>query len=620
MIGALRFFRIESGFRAAFFLLLCACLNWPMSVVQAAPEGSLIQASRHPEWAALLHLRNGQPQISDPSFLLTQGNFSPERELRATLAFLQGTRSTEAACRFPARALWLHQQGLLPAETDTRHCTEWQEFLQRAPATHFALAFAAEILSQPSSMMGHLFLKVEGHSADGRPLAHAISFYTDAGTWNIPLLFYESMVEGKAGYFALSPFQDEVHQYAAQEQRSLWTHRLALDEPQRRRLQAHIHELRQTRITYFFQNYNCATLVRHMLAVARPDMLEGSAWWTTPKDVLRQAQHIGLIDEVSVQTPARWQVRSLAASLPVETVQQVRHAVEQRAASLTLPAPDMDEQTGFLSVLLAQAMLRHQGGTASPSEQDEAWRRTELDRLHALQRQHYPELQLNADTHRDPALSPPERQASVGWLRRGGRDHLQWRFMPVSHTLSDDNRQHFSENELRLFDSAWLVDARTGRISLDRLTVYAVQSLLPWDALTGGLSGRFKLGIEPQPNLQRPDKKALLLEGALGRTWRLANDLDAYVMVGGGWGWRQSGHLYGQPEVGVVIREIWNMKTQLSRQVVTHPLGEHRPAHVWTWTQSMYQPGGHTWEWHWQRIRQKGEQGHELGFTYKHLF
>jgi hypothetical protein len=572
----------------------------------------------HPVWHALLHLEAGRPQVQDPSFILSLNGFSPERELQATLDALQGPDARNAQCRFPARALWLHEQGVLPPP-DTRHCTEWQEFLERAPAERFALAFASEILSQPSSMMGHLFLKVDGTSPQGQRLEHAISFYTDATTWNLPLLFYESMVQGKAGYFALSPFQDEVQKYAATEQRSLWTHRLALNENERQRLQAHIHELRQTRITYFFQAYNCATLVRHMLAAARPAMLDGNGWWTTPKDVLRQAQRIGLIDEVSVQTPARAQVRALAASLPAQRVQAVAEAVAERSVPKALPPPAMDDQTGFLSLALAQALLRQQGTSpGTPSGDDE--RRAMLRELKAAQQQRYPDLQLHTDTRRDPVLSPPERQVGLGWLRRGGRDHVQWRFLPVSHTLSDDNRQHLGESELRLFDSSWLVDVQTGRLNLDRLTIYSVQSLLPWDSLTGGLSGRFKLGIEPQPNLQRPDKKALLLEGAIGRTWRLADDLDAYVMVGGGWGWRQRGHLYGQPEVGVVIREIWNMKTQLSRQVLTHPLGEHRPAHVWTWTQSMYLPGGHTWEWRWQRIRQKGEQGHELGFTYKHLF
>jgi hypothetical protein len=300
-------------------------------------------------------------------------------------------------------------------------------------------------------------------------------------------------------------------------------------------------------------------------------------------------------------------------------VQAVAEAVAERSVPKALPPPTMDDQTGFLSLVLAQALLRQQDASpGTPSGDDE--RRAMRHELQSAQQQRYPDLQLRADTRRDPALSPPERQVGLGWLRRGGRDHVQWRFLPVSHTLSDDNRQHLSESELRLFDSSWLVDARTGRLSLDRLTIYSVQSLLPWDSLTGGLSGRFKLGIEPQPNLQRPDKKALLLEGAIGRTWRLADDLDAYVMLGGGWGWRQRGHLYGQPEAGVVIREVWNMKTQLSRQVLTHPLGEHRPAHVWTWTQSVYLPGGHTWEWRWQRIRQKGEQAHEAGLAYKHLF
>lgn len=609
--------RLQSGFRAAFFLLA----GFLVTGGCAAAEQS---AHSDPVWHALLHLRDGVPQVRDPDFLLSLANFSPERELQATVDALTGSGAREAACRFPARAMWLHQRGVLPAP-DTAHCTDWQEFLARAPAQHVSLVFASEILSQPSSMMGHLFLKVEGQTSSGEARAHAISFYTDAATWNVPKLFYESIVEGKTGYFALSPFQEEVHKYAVTEQRSLWTHRLGLDETRLRRLQAHIHELRQTHITYFFQDYNCATLVRHMLAVVDPDMLKGSSWWTTPKDVLRQAHAIGLIDDVSVQTPARWQVRSLAASLPRTAVQQVVEAVDQPDASSKLPRPDMDEQTGFLALMLAQSLLRYQDSLeqalapAARAERMKA-RRAELDRLQATQQRRYPDLQLNADTSRDPALSPPERQFSVGWLRRQGRDLVQLRFLPVSHTLSDDNRQYFSENELRLFESSWLVDTRTGRPSLDRLTVYAVQSLLPWDGLTGGISGRFKLGVESQPAVRRQDKKALLIEGAIGRTWRVTDDADAYVLVGGGWGWRNSGHLYGQPEVGVVLREIWNMKSRISRQVLTHPLGEHQPSHVWSWTQSMHAPGGHTWEMRWQRVRQKREQAHEVALSYKRLF
>lgn len=617
-MARLRHLRIGGGFRAAF--LLCLALAWAGWATAAASPALHL----HPVWQALLHVKDGRPQVRDPGFILSLADFSPQREFQATLDALRGPDGQAALCRFPARAAWLHEQGLLPVP-DTRHCIEWQEFVRRAPAERFSLAFASEILSQPSSMMGHLFLKVDGTSSQGQRLEHAISFYTDATTWNLPQLFYESMVQGKAGYFTLSPFQQEVRKYAVDEQRSLWTHELALDENQRQRLQAHIHELRQTRITYFFQAYNCATLVRHMLAVARPDMLEGADWWTTPKDVLRQAHRIGLIEQASVQTPARWQVRSLAASLPASSVRAVDEAVSRQSASSDLPAADMDERSGFLSLLLAQALLRHRIATdtfTEPSEREATTRsrRDELDRLQSLQRQRYPDLQLNVDTRRDPALSPPERQASLGWLRRGGRDYLWLGFLPVSHALSDDNRQHLSENELRLFESSWLADTRTGRISLDRLTVYAVQSLLPWDPLTAGLSGRFKLGIEAQPNAQHPHKKALLLEGALGRTWRVTDDLDAYVMVGGGWGWRHGGHVYGQPEVGVVVREAWNMKTQLSRQLVTHPLGDHRPAHVWTWTQSLYLTPAHTLEWRWQRVRQKNEQGHEVGFTYKHLF
>ena len=66
---------------------------------------------------------------------------------------------------------------------------------------------------------------------------------------------------------------------------------------------------------------------------------------------------------------------------------------------------------------------------------------------------------------RNPAKSPPDMQASVGWAHRQGRDWVQLGFLPVSHTLADDNTAYFSENELRLFDARVRVDTRSGSTS-----------------------------------------------------------------------------------------------------------------------------------------------------------
>lgn len=618
-----------SGFRAAFFSCLRALLwltcAWGLAptLTQAQPAPTdvgawQVQAERQglhrsDTWQALLHLRGGQPQILDEGFLLSLSGFSAQGELDATLAYLYGPQSAQAVCRFPARYLWLQRTlNLPPLSLD--HCQMLQEFLRRAPADRISLVFASENLSQPSSMMGHLFLKVEGQRDDGAQVAHAITFFTDAATVNLPKLFYDSMVVGKKGYFVLTPFQEEAQLYAVEEQRSLWEYELQLDAFSRQLMQAHMHELRQTRITYFFQDYNCATLVKHIVALAAPQMLNGREWWTTPKSVVQRAQDAGLVANSTVTTPSRWHVRALREGLPTSRVDTVRAQVVQRVVP---EADSTDIQQGFLVLELARAYNSHLLEQKHIERSDWQAYATQLDEV---RQRHYAGLELHTDEHKNPANAPPERQISLGWQRSGGTQHLRLGLQPVSHALVDDNRQLFSESELRLFDSAWLVEAQNGRVQLDHFTLYAVESLLPRDAMTGGLSGRFKIGVERQPQLHSPDKKALLIEGAGGYTWRLSDDLDAFALLGGGWGYRQQGYLYAMPSVGMVVREVFDMKTVLRLSQISRPLGQQHNSRELSLSQVKYLDARHSLLLEWRRTWQQGRAANEGMVVLKHLF
>jgi len=620
-----------SGFRAAFFARLCAVLwlacPWMLACAQAQTQPPSIDVSawlaqaehqglhRSGTWQALLHLRDGQAQILDESFLLSLPQFSPKRELDATLAQLYGPQSAQAVCRFPARYLWLQRTLNLPPLPLT-HCQTLQEFINRAPADHISLVFASENLSQPSSMMGHLFLKVAGRRPDGIEAAHAIAFFTDADTLNLPKLFYDSMVVGKQGYFVLTPFQDEVQLYAVDEQRSLWEYELQLDGFSRQLMQAHMHELRQTRITYFFQDYNCATLVKHIVAMAAPQLLDGREWWTTPKGVVQRAQQAGLVASSTVTTPSRWHVRALREGLPASQVDAVRAQVEQRVVP-EAAATATDVQQGFLALELARAYNGHLLEQKRVTRSDGQAYAAKLDEV---RQRRYAGLELRTDERKNPVNTPPERQISLGWQRSGGAQHLRLGLQPVSHALVDDNRQLFSESELRLFDSAVLVNAQNGRVQLDHFTLYAVESLLPREAMTGGLSGRFKIGVERQPQVLRPEKKALLIEGAGGYTWRLSDDVDAFALLGGGWGYRQQGYLYAMPSVGMVVREVFDMKTVLRLSQISKPLGQDHSSRELRVSQVKYLDTQHSLLLEWRRTWQQGRSANEGMVVLKRLF
>jgi hypothetical protein len=630
----------ESGFRAAFFSFsgwlrwLClvvglACAMAPGSARSAdvtavdistwQAEAQRVALHSSATWQALLHLRDGKPQILDGGFLLSRPEFTPERELAATLAYLYGPQSAQAVCRYPARYLWLQRALTLP-ELPIGQCQQLQEFLSRAPAEHISLIFASENLSQPSSMMGHLFLKLEGTRADGVPLSHAVAFFTDADTFNLPKLFYDSMVVGKRGYFALSPFRDEVRLYAVEEQRSLWEYELKLDDFSRLLMQAHMHELRQSQITYFFQDYNCATLVEHILAVAEPRMLMGREWWTTPKSVVQRAHAVGLVSNSSVKTPSRWRIRALREGMTSAQVDAVRLRVKARQTDGMAPAPantPQEAQQGFLALELARAYNAYLFEQKHIERTD--WQAYE-ENLDQIQQQRYANLELNTLDSKNPANAPPDRQVSMGWQHVSGEPYLRLGLQPVSHALVDDNRHLFSESELRLFDSALLVNPRNGSVTLAHFTLYAAQSLLPHDSLTGGLSGRFKIGVESQAQVQRPDKKALLIEGAAGYTLRLHDDLDAFVLLGGGWGYQRQGYLYTQPSMGMVLREVFDMKTVLQLSHTSRPLGQQQSSQELSFSQIKYIDRQHSVMLEWRHTRQ-GPRSVDQGLAVlKYLF
>jgi hypothetical protein len=623
--------QIKSGFKAAFFSFISAwSISLPASSASAAHTPAAAgwsvaalqeQALAKPldqadKWLALLHVSEQKPQIQDPHFILTLNRFSPKQELLATIAYLYGPHSDQAVCRFPARYAWLRSEMSLP-ELPLNQCDELKEFVERAPADTISLVFASENLSQPSSMMGHLFLKVSGQNKAGQQVDHAVSFYTDATTLNLPKLFYDSMVIGKKGYFALSPYQGEVDMYVTREQRTLWEYELELSPLDRTLLQYHMQELRHTEITYFFQRYNCATLVKHILAIGAPDILKQTDWWTTPKSVVKRAQEANLIASTTVKTPARWLVRNIQTTLPATQINAVQHAVESRQAEALKAMRETGSQQGFLALKLADTYNTYLLDQHTIDRQ--AWQRFDREAKDITQKQ-YPGLELEADQSKNPVLAPRDKQVSAGWQRQAGRDHLKLGLLPVSHTLADDNAQYNSENELRLFDTAVLIDTKSGRPSLDHLTVYATQSMLPRDPLTGGISGRLRIGFEQQAAPGLEGRSAFLIEGALGMTWRPVADVDVFVLMGGGWGYRHQGYVYAAPSAGVLIREIYAMKSIVSISQISRPLGESGKSTEVSLTQSKFLDAQNTIVMEARRAMHRQQSSHQLGITLKHIF
>jgi hypothetical protein len=92
-----------------------------------------------------------------------------------------------------------------------------------------------------------------------------------------------------------------------------------------------------------------------------------------------------------------------------------------------------------------------------------------------------------------------------------------------------------------LFDVSVLNDLSSRSIVLDRLTLYGTKSLVPYDHMSGGVSGAIQLGMEQRPDGKFRDRSAVYVAGALGITKRLGLDVDVFTLAGGRCASRQPG-------------------------------------------------------------------------------
>lgn len=609
----------KSGLIAAFFALpiwLVSASGMPQTddeVDRLKEKAINKEIYKLPVWSALLHSENGHANISDPKFLLSHNNFSLAAELKQTIDFLyRGDPSN--VCRFPARYYWLRQNLDIP-ELLLDFCPEVLEFRHKAPIDEISIVFASERVSQPASMLGHAFLKLSGKNDRGTEVSHAITFYTDINTYNLPKLLFDSVVIGKLGYFALSPYDEMQRRYVDEEQRNLWEYRLLLNDFQIELTQLHLLELKYTKLTYFFQKYNCATLLNFVVSLTGKSMPD-NAWWLTPKDLIKNAKHAGLINSTRIITPSRWLFRALATQVPLQAQRAIRQQIIQGKVDNNFF--QSGNETSFIQLELARAYNQYAYHTDELN--NGVWTGNE-EAISKIKGHSFTDMQLGSNDTNNPINTPEDRQISLSTQNDNGEQSLMLTMLPVSHTLLDDNRGYAAESSLQLFSTSLKAPLYGGQLSLDRLVFFDMESLMPYDEFTGGKSSRFHIAIEPQKNAQLENSQAFTASGALGVANRVVPDVDLFSFLGGGVGYKgQNGYLYTTIEAGTIIREVWDMKSLLSITRTDNQVDQGSNYYTAWFSHSKFMNRNNTINLDWKLDVNETSRRSLVSFTLKNIF
>lgn len=577
------------------FLLIITKLQ--ADFLSAASYSEIAKQKRLAEsdvWHALVHShRNDTPAINHSSFLLSYPHFTPQRELSLTLEAIldrDDIKRRNTVCKYPARAYWLKQQLHLPdSVVSFQRCKAFSTYLDKTSDENISLVFASENVANPSSMMGHTFFKISGRNRQGRQVAHAISFYTVIDTVNIPWLILKSTLLGMPGFFSLTPYREQVYRNNTIENRNIWEYALKLDNESKRLLYYHFWELKDVKLTYLFTGYNCATIIHDMLSLTAVKPKSNSLLWITPKDLVKEVNRLGLVRQSKLLPSDVWYIKMLLDIIPDDKEDEINNIFreknfEQIAKFTFSDDPLQKTAEKSLFVRYGDYLYRHQNIDRSTYRKIQKY-------TFAFDKEKEPQT-FDLSQYKNPLKSPGDSRVTFGYDSTG---QVILNFLPAANTLSSDNRQYFSERALKIGELS--IAYHHKKLRLEKMDLYNVLSLVPWDSFTRKISFGLKLNYERHFDKELNAYHAYNMSLGGGFTKQAGNDLFLFSLfhVGFGHG-KQKSYWYTYPEAGLILYEIWHMKSLIRYRYIYHQHRNKQGYHHVTWTQSLFLSKKHSLE------------------------
>lgn len=249
-----------------------------------------LNTSLNSKWLALTHfekplLRATRSSINETSFFLSpNGKFDPQAELEYTVESFINSPSSQ--CKYPARAMWL--KTVLPEVNFSKvECEDYQAYLEEFNPESVSVVYASGYLGNPASMFGHVLLKFN-RGGDSDLLDNTFSYGASVPDKDNKLAYIVKGITGKYdGHFARQKYHHQNLVYTESELRDLWEYRLKLTDRQVEFLLAHLWEIRNTSMEYYFFKENCSYQLAKLLElVIEQPLVTSHKAWSMPYDLI----------------------------------------------------------------------------------------------------------------------------------------------------------------------------------------------------------------------------------------------------------------------------------------------------------------------------------------------
>lgn len=469
-----------------------------------------LRLSEATKWLRLLHYRaRGKELRSEadgPRFFLSQaGRTDPAGELEAALfAFFEpepaGPKAQHPQCRFPARYAWLKEKlSFDGARLPERSCPDFEAWRAAIGAESVSMVFASSFLNNPASMYGHTFLRLhrKGRDEADALLDYTINFAASPNTDNALLYSLKGLNGSFPGEYSLLPFYMKTQEYSNLESRDLWDYKLNLTQGQLDFLVMHGWEMGSTHFNYYFFTKNCSYQLLTLLeaAVDALDVSRAFRFTVIPADTVRALiAHPGLVGAASYRPSYVTEIKARRARLSGEELAVAtklgRHVeedglkaldvypAERQALILDSSHDYLRYRVGFYSGQSTETLKAEHALLSARGRLRQPWAASEAPRPKPLEQGH--------------ATSRVGLGAGVG--RSSSFEEFSWR--PALHDLPASDDGYTPDSQLEMASVRLRFDNDQQELFLERLDVFDIISLSPWDPWVRQVSWKASTGVD----------------------------------------------------------------------------------------------------------------------------
>ncbi len=485
-----------------------------------------------PEWLALGHYRPAIVGVkstidSEGFFLDPDGKTNPEAELNATLKLFQDEAFHDKKCLFPARYLFLKKQGAPLAPFPV--CAAYDSFKKDTNSSGITLLYTDAYMNNPSSLFGHTLLRLDIPEGRTQLVAHGMNFGAFVNPDENGILFAVlGLTGGYFGGFTVKPYYQIIQTYNNIENRDIWEYSLALTPEEVTFFTAHLWEIGNAQVRYFFFTENCSYLLMEVFDAVRPSLKLADDFprQVIPLDTVKAvSSREGLVSSVAYRPSRRRRILSRYAALSPAGKKAVV-AVYQNPAETDLSSFSDREQSEILETVFEY--VQHQYWEDNLSV--EAYRQKSFSVLRKRNKLALaPELKIEKEnplTAHDSAFV----SLALGW--QNGQPYQEFRWRPAYHELTDPAAGLLAGAEINFLDTRVRHYSNKHKTVLQNLTLVGIRSLAPFNRLFQPLSWEIQTDVSRLSDTRsKKEGYVASVSGGSGVSFEIYPNVSAFFMM-----------------------------------------------------------------------------------------